>query len=136
MRYLIRYGWEGYASLVRTMDANAAALADRLGEQDALELLGGSPRLPLVIARVRDGEPFTGTDLVGELAQRRGWLVPAYHLPPANDDQEIMRMLVKVNQTRELADALADDIHDSIADLRKRAAGHAVRRPVHRGHAY
>jgi glutamate decarboxylase len=132
----IRYGWQGYASLVRTMDANAAALAHRLGHEDALELLGGSPRLPLVIARVREGEPFTGTDLVGELAQRRGWMVPAYHLPPANDDQQIMRMLVKINQTRELAEALADDMRDSIADLRKRAAGHAVRRPVHRGHAY
>jgi glutamate decarboxylase len=132
----VRHGWEGYASLVRAMDANAAALADQLGGEDALELLGGAPRLPLVIARVREGEPFTGTDLVGELAQRRGWMVPAYQLPPANQDQQIMRVLVKINQSRELADALADDVHDSIADLRKRAAGEKVRRPVHRGHGY
>jgi glutamate decarboxylase len=133
---LIRHGRAGYASLVRAMDANAASLAERMGAEDALELLGGEPRLPLVIARVREDEPFTGTDLVGELAQRRGWMVPAYQLPPDNADQQIMRVLVKVNQTRELADALADDIHDSIADLRKRAAGHHVKRPVHRGHGY
>jgi glutamate decarboxylase len=132
----VRHGWEGYASFVRAMDANAAAFADQLGGEDALELLGGAPRLPLVIARVREGEPFTGTDLVGELAQRRGWMVPAYQLPPANQDQQIMRVLVKINQSRELADALADDVHDSIADLRKRAAGEKVRRPVHRGHGY
>ena len=103
---------------------------------EALELLGDTPRLPLVISRVRDEEPFTGTDLVGELAQRRGWMVPAYKLPPANDNQQIMRMLVKVNQSRELADALADDVHDSIDDLRKRAAGEQTRKRVHRGHAY
>jgi glutamate decarboxylase len=133
---LIRYGREGYASLVRAMDRNALSLAERLGEQDALELLGGEPRLPLVIARVRPEERFTGTDLVGELAQRRGWLVPAYQLPPDNEDQQIIRILVKVNQSRELADALADDVAASIADLRKRAAGHHVPRRVHRGHGY
>jgi glutamate decarboxylase len=132
----VRRGRAGYASLVRTMDANAAFLSERLGAEDALELVGGKPRLPLVITRVRDGEPFTGTDLVGELAQRRGWLVPAYHLPPANQDQQIMRMLVRIEQSRELAEALATDVHDSIADLRKRGAGERVRPPVHSGHAY
>jgi glutamate decarboxylase len=118
------------------MDANAAALAARLGGEEAVELIEGSPRLPLVIARVRDGEPFTGSDLVGELAKRRGWMVPAYHLPPANDDQQILRMLVKINQSRELADALADDFHAAIEDLRKRSAGRTVCQPVHSGHGY
>jgi hypothetical protein len=30
-------------------------------------------------------------------------MVPAYRLPPANEDQQILRMLVKINQSRELA---------------------------------
>jgi glutamate decarboxylase len=132
----IRYGRAGYASLVRAMDANSSSLADRLGAEEALYLLGDAPRLPLVISRVRDEEPFTGADLVAELAQRRGWMVPAYRLPPDNDDQEVIRMLVKVNQSRELADALADDVHEAITDLRKRAAGEHTRKRVHRGHAY
>jgi glutamate decarboxylase len=132
----IRHGRAGYTSLVRAMDTNARALANRLAEEDALELIDGSPRLPLVIARVRAEEGFTGSDLVGELAKRRGWMVPAYHLPPDNEDQQILRMLVKVNQTRELADALADDYHAAIADLRERSAGRAVRQPVHSGHGY
>jgi glutamate decarboxylase len=133
---LIRFGRDGYASLVRAMNTNRDALAARRAEEDALELMDRGPRLPLVIANVRDGEDFTGTDLVGELAQRRGWMVPAYEMPPDNQDQQIMRMMVKINQSRELADALADDIHASIADLRKRAAGQKVKRPVHRGHGY
>lgn len=132
----VRHGRLGYASLVRAMNANAASTAERLGAEDALELLGGTPRLPLVIAAVRDEEPFSGADLVGELAQRRAWMVPAYHLPPDNEDQEILRILVKINQTRELADALAEDVHDSIADLRKRAGGEKTHLRVHRGHGY
>jgi glutamate decarboxylase len=132
----VRHGRAGYASLIRAMDVNAAALATRLGDEDALELIEGSPRLPLVIARVRDDEAFTGPDLVGELAKRRGWLVPAYQLPPANDDQHVLRMLVKINQSRELVDALADDFHASISDLRERSAGHPARQPIHSGHGY
>jgi glutamate decarboxylase len=132
----VRYGREGYASLVRTMDRNAAALAERLADEDALELIGGEPRLPLVIAKVRPHEKFTGTDLVAELAQRRAWMVPAYQLPPNNEDQQIIRILVKINQSRELADALADDVTASIADLRRKAAGHHVHKRVHRGHGY
>jgi glutamate decarboxylase len=132
----IRFGRQGYASLVRTMDANAASLSERLRGEDALELIEGSPRLPLVIARVREEEGFTGSDLVAELAQRRGWMVPAYQLPPDNAEQQILRMLVKINQTRELSDALADDFHDAIAHLRERAAGGSPARPVHTGHGY
>lgn len=132
----VRLGYAGYASVTRTLTANARSLADRMRGEDALEVMGGKPRLPLVITRVREGEPFTGTDLVGELAKRRGWMVPAYQLPPNNEHQQIMRMLVKINQTRELADALADDVSASIAYLRKRAAGHDVAQPVHSGHGY
>ena len=117
------------------MDANAASLAAQLGADDALELVGGEPRLPLVVARVRDSEPFTGTDLVGEL-EKRGWMVPAYELPPDNADQQVIRMLVTINQTRELADALAGDIRDAIDKLRRRAAGDSVGRTAARGHGY
>jgi glutamate decarboxylase len=132
----VRHGRLGYESLVRAMNANAAATAEHFRGEDALELVGGTPRLPLVIARVRDGEDFTERQLVAELRERRGWMVPAYALPPDNDDQQIIRILVKINQTRELVDALADDVHDAIDALRRRATGEKVRRPVHTGHGY
>ena len=97
---------------------------------------GGGPRLPLAVARVREEEPFDARDLVGELAQRRGWLVPAYGLPPANDDQLVIRMLVRISQTRELVDRLADDFRDSIKHLRERGAVKVTKHHVHSGHGY
>ncbi|MEA2347998.1 MAG: glutamate decarboxylase [Thermoleophilaceae bacterium] len=132
----IRHGRKGYESMVRIMNKNAATLAAGLAEQDALEVLGSQPSLPLVITRVREDEPFTGTDLVGELSRRRGWMVPAYHLPPANEGQQIMRMLVKMSQTRELADALLEDVCGAIADLRKRGDGPKIPHKPHTGHGY
>ena len=63
-------------------------------------------------------------------------MVPAYQLPPSNDHQQILRMLVKANQSRELVDALLDDYAASIADLRKRAGGQATPKRTHSGHGY
>lgn len=118
----LREGREGYESLQRAMRANAAALTERLDNIDGLTTLTSErPTLPLVIAKVNDDEPFTGTDLVNELTRRNGWLVPAYHLPPKNEKQQILRMLVRVNQTRELVDALCDDYEAAVRDLRARA---------------
>jgi glutamate decarboxylase len=132
----VRFGRVGFTSAMRAMASNAAHLAKRSAETEAFELIGGSPSLPLIVGRVREDQPFSADDLVGELARRRGWLVPAYKLPPANDDQRVIRILVRINQTRELADALADDIDASIDDLRKRARGEHVRSRAHRGHGY
>jgi glutamate decarboxylase len=132
----VRHGRAGYASLIRAMDSNAKALGAELAKEDALEPVEGSPRLPLVMAKVRDSERFSGRDLVAELRQRRGWLVPAYGLPPANDEVQVLRMLVKINQTRELVDALVSDFHSSIEELRERSAGRPGSRPAHSGHGY
>lgn len=136
----LREGRSGYTSLVKAMNSNRDAISDRLEQIDALEVLKSErPTLPLLIARVRDGEGFTGADLVGDLKRRNAWLVPAYKMPPKNEDQEIVRMLIKINQTRELADALCDDFEAAVSFLREKAAAGALAGPkphVHTGHGY
>ncbi len=133
----IRLGHSGYSSVVRAMTKNRHALADRLREEDALTIYDDDrPTLPLLIAKTNDDEPFDSTELVGELARRRGWMVPAYQMPPNNENDRIMRMLVKLNQTRELVDALCDDYHESIKYLRRKSAGKSVKEPVQTGHGY
>ncbi|MFM8889554.1 MAG: glutamate decarboxylase, partial [Solirubrobacterales bacterium] len=115
---------------------NATALAKGLDAIDGVENVElKGPTLPLVITRVSEGEPFSEDDLVGELARRRGWLVPAYDLPPDSDDIRIMRMLVKIDQTRELVDALVADFGASIEFLRKRGTGEG-KTPAHTGVGY
>jgi glutamate decarboxylase len=136
----LRMGREGYSSLVRAMTINRDALVARLREIDALTILTTDrPTLPLLIAKVNDDEGFTGTDLVGDLTRRNGWLIPAYKMPPNNDHQQIIRMLVKINQTRELVEALGDDFVAAVAFLREKAAAGGLQGPapaVHSGHGY
>ncbi|MCB8914873.1 MAG: glutamate decarboxylase [Thermoleophilales bacterium] len=133
----LRLGHSGYSSIVRAMGDNREALAARLREMDALSIYDDdNPTLPLLIAKTNDNEPFDSNDLVGELARRRGWLVPAYQMPPDNENDRIIRMLVKFNQTRELVDALCDDFEASIKYLRQRGEGKAATPPTHTGHGY
>ena len=132
----LHLGRPGYEDVVRAMDANASALSDGLTALDGIEVVPSKgPTLPLTIARVQEGEPFDENDLVGELARRRGWLIPAYQLPPDNDQTRIIRMLVKINQTRELVDALLADYEASIAQLRKQG-GTDGKTPAHTGIGY
>lgn len=132
----LHLGRSGYTALVKAMDENASTLTAGLDAMDGVEIFPSKgPTLPLTIAKVSEGEPFDENDLVGELARRRGWLVPAYQLPPDSDDIRIMRMLVKINQTRELVDALLSDFEDSIALLRKQGGGGSAT-PAHTGIGY
>lgn len=137
---LIREGREGYGSMVKAMNMNRDALGERLAKIDALEVLGSDrPMLPLLIAKVKPEEGFSGSELVGDLTRRNGWLIPAYKMPPKNEEQQILRMLIKVNQTRELVEALGDDFEASVSFLRERAAAGATGGPepfVHTGHGY
>ncbi|MEX1219402.1 MAG: glutamate decarboxylase [Solirubrobacterales bacterium] len=133
----IRLGHSGYSSVVRAMTKNRETLAGLLRAEDALEVFeDDGPTLPLLCAKTRDKEPFDSNDLVGELARRRGWMVPAYQMPPDNENDRIMRMLVKPNQTRELVDALADDFSASIKYLRQRGTTKDPGPPAHTGHGY
>ena len=132
----LNLGRPGYEAVVRAMDSNAATLTEGLTALDGIEVVPSKgPTLPLTIARVAEGEPFDENDLVGELARRRGWLIPAYQLPPDNGETRIIRMLVKINQTRELVDALLADYEASIAQLRKHG-GTGGKTPAHTGIGY
>ena len=70
----------------------------------------------------------TGIDVhdVSEAMRARGWLVPAYPLPPALDDKSVLRVVVRNGLSRDLAVMLVDDI-DQVA---KRLAHPATTPPV------
>ena len=118
----------------RPGDARNAPSARRRARRDgrASSVVRGEPRLPLVPWTWRDGEPFTGTTLVDQLARLRGWMVPAYSLPPDAEDVTLLRMVVKENLTRVMADQFLADLADRgrrPAQARRGRAGAAARAP-------
>jgi glutamate decarboxylase len=108
---LIRLGREGYKYVLEMMQQNARVLADHLTESGDFELIGqGDEQLPLVAFRLAEERNYDEFDIAWQLSAERGWMVPAYTLPPNAQDVTMMRALVKETLTREMVDTLAGDI--------------------------
>jgi glutamate decarboxylase len=132
---LVRYGRAGYTYIMRGMQQNARALADGLRGMGRFELIGpDEEQLPLVAFRLAGDEGYDEFDIAWQLSAERGWMVPAYTLPPDADDVTIMRALVKQTLSREHVDTLVRDLEEACATLdRKGGAAESERRRIMTG---
>ena len=126
---LVRYGRAGYGYIMRNMQENARVLADRLEAMDRFEVIGrDEEQLPLVAFRLAADEGYDEFDIAWQLSAERGWMVPAYTLPPDAQDVTIMRALVKETLSREHVDTLARDIEEACATLARKGGAHESER--------
>jgi glutamate decarboxylase len=134
----IRFGHTGYSYIMETMMANTRALAERITEIGEFELIGGGEeQLPLVAFQLAGEHNFDEFDVASQLAAERGWMVPAYTLPPNADHVKIMRALVKLTLGHTLVTTLADDIAEACETLKKKGGLHERdRRRVKTGVGY
>jgi glutamate decarboxylase len=126
---LVRYGRAGYTYIMRNMQANAKTLAEKLQSTGRFELIGrDEEQLPLVAFRLAADERYDEFDIAWQLSAERGWMVPAYTLPPDAQDITIMRALVKETLSREHVDTLARDIEEACSTLARKGGAHESER--------
>jgi glutamate decarboxylase len=125
----VRYGRAGYAYIMEMMQTNARVLAEKLEAMGRFELIGqGEEQLPLVAFKLAGEAPYDEFDIAWQLSAERGWMVPAYTLPPDAQHVTIMRALVKQTMSREHVDTLARDIEEACATLAKKGGAHPSER--------
>jgi glutamate decarboxylase len=125
----VRYGREGYAYVMKAMEQNARALAAKLKATGDFELIGdGEEQLPLVAFKLAGEKSYDEFDVSWQLSAERGWMLPAYTLPPNAENEKVLRALVKQTLSREQIDRLADDIVEACATLEKKGGAHASER--------
>jgi glutamate decarboxylase len=134
----IRLGRRGYGYLMDIMQKNTRALADRIAEIGPFELVGdGDEQLPLVAFKLAEEKPYDEFDIAWQLAAERGWMLPAYTMPPNAEHVNMMRALVKLTLIRSQVDALGDDIAQAVETLEtKGGVSEAERRQVKTGVGY
>jgi glutamate decarboxylase len=126
---LVRYGRPGYTYIMRGMQENAAVLADKLEAMGRFEVIGrAEEQLPLVAFKLKDQQSYNEFDIAWQLSAERGWMVPAYTLPPNAQDVTIMRALVKETLSREHVDTLARDISQACETLEAKGGAHPSER--------
>src|SRR5439155_15450025 len=114
----VRLGREGYAYVIGAMAENAKALAEKLEACGHFELIGAEEeQLPLVAFKLKPGKAYDEFDVTWQLSAERGWMLPAYTMPPNAEDVKVLRALVKQTLSRSQIDRLATDIEEACAHL-------------------
>jgi glutamate decarboxylase len=135
----VRFGHGGYRYIMETMKQNAIGLAERIAELGPFRLIGGADdeQLPLVSFQLAEDRGYDEFDVASQLAAERGWMVPAYTLPPNADHVTIMRALVKLTLGQSLATTLAEDIAQACETLDQKGGLHELdRKRVKTGTGY
>jgi len=137
---LIRFGHDGYTFVMDVMKKNSEHLSGQLASMGPFEIVGGdAEQLPLVAFHIADDAdvPYDEFDIAWQVAAERGWMLPAYTMPPKAESVKMLRALVKLNMTRALVGTLAEDIAAACETLAKKGgASKHERKQVKTGVGY
>ena len=118
----LRLGKQGYAAIVRNMLDNARHINDELDKSGRFEILNPGLSEPVVTFRLK-GEPGFDVYHLSARLREHGWIVPAYSLPPDAEDVHLLRIVVRLDLSRQMIDVLMRDIEDACAHLAEERPG-------------
>ncbi len=137
----LRLGRRGYAGVMETIIINATYLANQLENKYSKyfkvlttrtsDYPTSDLRFPNVVARMKQGVPFTASQLSDRLAQD-GWTVPAYTLPKNLENVEVFRMVVKENLSMDMVCRFLESVATAVEEFEELESGGRAPR-VHRG---
>ncbi len=88
----------------------------------------GEEQLPLVAFKLAGEKNYDEFDLSWQLSAERGWMLPAYTMPPNAENVKVLRALVKQTLSREQIDRLATDIETACKVLEEKGGAHPSER--------
>jgi glutamate decarboxylase len=114
---LIRLGRDGFARVQQASRDTAMWLAAEVAGLEAFRLISDGSQLPVFAFALRpEVEGYTAYD-VSEALRVRGWIVPAYPMPPAIEDLAVLRVCARNGFSRDLASMLLDDLQHAVTRL-------------------
>jgi glutamate decarboxylase len=112
----LRLGRSGYERIVGSVLDNAQALASCLAKSGRFELINDGSAFPIVAVRALHPDELD-LKILSRRLRERGWIVPAYTLPPDAEHITVLRMVIKESFSRDMVDLLAADVESAIAEL-------------------
>jgi glutamate decarboxylase len=116
----LRLGKEGYRKVQTATYAVARHLAEGISALGRFDIVfDGDPRrgIPAVTWKLDSGAHAHNLFDFAEELRTRGWLVPAYTLPPDQENTTVQRIIVRHGFSLDMADLLLDDMRRGIGKL-------------------
>jgi glutamate decarboxylase len=111
----LHLGREGFAHRMATLEAIACHLADGIQSLPSLRLVSHPlGQLPVFAVELDPSVLNWSVFHLSDKLRERGWQVPAYTLPAACEDRAVLRLVVRAGFSRDMADALLDDIERAV----------------------
>jgi glutamate decarboxylase len=110
----LRLGRSGYKRIQQSCQDTALFLSSSIAEIGPFELLSKGDELPVFAFTTRkDFSAFSLYDL-SERLRERGWQVPAYTMPKNLEKMVVMRIVVKENFSRDIANLFIKDLKEQV----------------------
>lgn len=111
----LRLGRSGYRHILQHCQSTALYLSKQIAEFGHFSLLSDGSDLPVFSFRLKpETTHFTLYDLAERL-RADGWQIPVYTLPPNLESIAVMRIVVKENFSRDMAELLVGNIRRQLA---------------------
>jgi len=132
----LRLGKEGYREIQSECYALGRYLAEKIAQLGPFKIIyDGHGGIPGLCWELKDptASNFTLYDFADRLRER-GWLVPAYSMPPNREDLVIQRILIRHGFTREMAHALLEEMRGTLDHLTQHPPELALAAPESTSH--
>ncbi|CAI9753256.1 unnamed protein product [Fraxinus pennsylvanica] len=113
---LIRLGYEGYKNIMENCQDNAMVLKAGLEKTGRFNIVSKDNGVPLVAFSLKDNRRHTEFE-VSDVLRRFGWIVPAYTMPPDAQHVTVLRVVIREDFSRTLAERLVLDIQKVLHEL-------------------
>ncbi|KAL1914693.1 uncharacterized protein VTP21DRAFT_8104 [Calcarisporiella thermophila] len=116
---LIRLGRKGFTSIMRNLMMNAEYFTHCLKRTGRFRILSNlNNGLPVVVFSLAGEQKYDEFDVASRVRER-GWIIPAYTLPPKAEKIKVLRVVIREDFARHRADLLVKDIMAALRLLDK-----------------
>ncbi|MDR0912409.1 MAG: glutamate decarboxylase [Methanobrevibacter sp.] len=104
---LLRLGMKGYKQIMENLMETAQYLQYRLDALGIFDCLEGKLKLPIITIKLKkEFEKYGSVFGISRKLRENGWIIPAYTLPPNAENMAVLRIVIKENFSRTMADLL------------------------------